>query len=222
MNTAHPELFPPKHKSRQTKRLRKYKVVGKSDVTEVNDERIYAAEWIKINRRFAHGSREKWSLLERLMQPDDKKGYVVLTQRDAEVAACVIQWLGTNVGSGFVIECERKIEELRKSRDFKIYRPSLLEYQRRQAERAREEAKKSADEEKARYERELAAAKAESEHILEQEREKHRLLMEAEAERLRLAMEQLRVTQAALDEERAKTRSITLDDDERELTTRSA
>lgn len=220
MNPAHPELFRPIHKSRQTKRLRKYKVVGKSDVTEVNPERIYAAEWLRMQREY--GRRQGWSLLELLLQPDDKrKAPWGLTQRDAEVAACVVQWLGTNVGGGFVQRCEQKIDELRKDRDSKIFRPSLLEYRRRQQERAREEAQKQADAERAEYQRILAAAKEEAEAILEQERENHRLLMEAEAERLRLAMEQLRVTQAALDEERSKTRAISLDDDEREMTTRS-
>lgn len=36
-----------------------------------------------------------------------------VTREQAEVAAAVIQWLGTDVGLGFVLECERKIRAAR-------------------------------------------------------------------------------------------------------------
>lgn len=63
-------------------------------------EVAFAEQWAKINHR--HLSRPQ---LEYLI-PDN------FTERDAQVAATVIQWLGTNVGMSFirdVMEREPKV-----------------------------------------------------------------------------------------------------------------
>lgn len=57
-------------------------------------ERIFAEAWMKWNKRHDH------DILNMLMPP----GFNV-TQREASVVATVIQWLGTNVGSGFLHHC---------------------------------------------------------------------------------------------------------------------
>ncbi len=98
------ELFTPVHKSRQQRRLR-----YKGSEGYVNAERIYAAEWIRLNRPSGTYPR---GLLELILRHDD--GTIpTISQRDAEVAAGVIQWLGTNVGGGFLRGCEDRIERAR-------------------------------------------------------------------------------------------------------------
>jgi hypothetical protein len=63
-------------------------------------ERLFAFRWMERN--------EQWpdtlaSLLE--TSPDECQA---LTQRDARVAATIIQWLGTNCGFHFVVETLRR------------------------------------------------------------------------------------------------------------------
>lgn len=59
-------------------------------------ERTFAFRWVERNR-------EEWCLLDRLLSTEaDPRG---ATERDAKVAATVIQWLGTNVGFGFIRSC---------------------------------------------------------------------------------------------------------------------
>lgn len=77
----------------------------------VNCEAIWAGEWIKINRSIPH-------LLGHLLAPDGAKRDwagrampVHVTRRDAAVAASIIQWLGTNVGNGFVLQCQKRVND---------------------------------------------------------------------------------------------------------------
>ncbi len=105
MNENQQELFPPLHYSLQRHRL--------MHKFPTNPERIYAAEWFRHNKRNGAG----WRALEHILDPDLGKrtwyhmwrSKPVVTHRDAVVAACVIQWLGTNCGLAFVKGCERKI-----------------------------------------------------------------------------------------------------------------
>lgn len=69
----------------------------------VNAERVYLAHWLRLNKG-------RPPFLGLLMSPNPARYAVEVTQRDAEVAATVVQWLGTNVGSGFVHQAERSIE----------------------------------------------------------------------------------------------------------------
>jgi hypothetical protein len=124
------QLLKPIHESRQQKRLRKY--------DRVNPERIYAALWKQWNKeRFGHG--QKNGLLELLLRPDGVEWPQVVSQRDAEVAACVIQWLGTNVGMGFIWEAEKRIDAARERNDAARKRSNLQERKRQQLERLRKE-----------------------------------------------------------------------------------
>lgn len=59
-------------------------------------ERILAFRWMEENKA-------EWCTLDRLVHnQEDGHG---ATQRDAEVAATVIQWLGTAVGYSFLKRC---------------------------------------------------------------------------------------------------------------------
>jgi len=59
-------------------------------------ERVFAFCWMEENN-------QEWCVLDKLVynQHDDQGA----TQRDAEVAATVIQWLGTAVGYSFLARC---------------------------------------------------------------------------------------------------------------------
>lgn len=98
-----PDLFPIQHRSLHLNRLQKRSPEASRGA---NPERIYAAKWKKKNRRREwHGA----TLLELIMSHDAGMA-VPISQRDADVAASVVQWLGTNVGLGFVLECEQAID----------------------------------------------------------------------------------------------------------------
>lgn len=58
-------------------------------------ERALAFRWMEENAR-------EWCTLDRLVCGENGHG---ATQRDAEVAATVIQWLGTAVGYSFLQRC---------------------------------------------------------------------------------------------------------------------
>ncbi len=72
-------------------------------------ERTFAEEWIRINRR-VYGS----NLLQQLFNRDDdsalrrRRPRLIITERDAFIVATVIQWLGTNIGFGFLQETVEK------------------------------------------------------------------------------------------------------------------
>lgn len=78
-----------KHESQRAYRLKYEHSTG---------EQVYAEFW----ERKQHFWRWRSSLASSLIDN--------CTQRDAEVAATIIQWLGTSVGSCFVWECEREIQ----------------------------------------------------------------------------------------------------------------
>lgn len=83
-------------------------------------ERAFAEVWAEENRRVSglNGARGILELLTtrqgervgRRSRDDDIPEE--LTQRDARVAATVIQWLGTNVGDSFLRAVRKRAEEL--------------------------------------------------------------------------------------------------------------
>lgn len=92
------------HRTMTPDRLRKRKFGG------INRESIYLHEW---RRRL-----KLWPQLLGLIlapsggprDPFTRQPFpAVVTQRDAEVAATVIQWLATNIGSAFVEECQAAV-----------------------------------------------------------------------------------------------------------------
>ena len=93
--------YNPPHNSLQTARLNRM------------PERVYAEEWKKYNKRHP-AINCGFTSLELILAPE---GYIRKVQpvsdRDAEVAASVIQWLGTNCGFHFTLECEAKIKALK-------------------------------------------------------------------------------------------------------------
>lgn len=111
------ELLGVDHTSLQPRRLRKRK-------DDPNPERIYAAAWLRHNRRHP-AVNGGYGYLELILAPD-RTHVPPVSRRDARVAASVIQWLGTNVGMGFIWECERAIDALRRTDDEKRRRPSLF------------------------------------------------------------------------------------------------
>lgn len=70
-------------------------------------ERIYHDRWVKYNERHS-GVNSGNRALELILCPTDAHPSRP-TQRDAEVATSVIQWLGTNCGNGFMRMCEEQI-----------------------------------------------------------------------------------------------------------------
>src|SRR5687768_10425254 len=65
-------------------------------------ECAFAFAWMEKHQLF--GSDH----LQSLLSSGDPNGDPVVTQRDASVAATIIQWLGTNYGWGFLSEVLRK------------------------------------------------------------------------------------------------------------------
>ena len=98
-----PDQYNPTHNSLQMNRLKSVYGVG---------ERIYAKQWKKSNERHP-AINSGFTSLEWILAPNAEWPAPV-SDRDAEVAASVIQWLGTNCGMAFMWECERKIEQARK------------------------------------------------------------------------------------------------------------
>jgi hypothetical protein len=69
-------------------------------------EKIYARKWAEANDRrpgMPHGTLQ-------YLLGDDNRPLDELDQRDAEVAATVIQWLGSPVGQFFVADALREYE----------------------------------------------------------------------------------------------------------------
>lgn len=134
-----PDLFDPEHVSLQERRLNRM------------PEFVYAKRWKKLNERSPGVNRGftalEW-ILARDCKPENRRfnefafgGWQipgVVTQRDAAVAASVIQWLGTNCGQGFLLgaeqeiarieECQGKLEaERRKIHRTRLYRPPSVD-----------------------------------------------------------------------------------------------
>jgi len=109
-----PELFEPRHVSLQHRRLQHSPV-----------ERVYASHWLALNNRHSwlnHG----YTQLEWILCPDSQRLPPPVSQRDAHVAASVIQWLGTACGLGFIAAAERgakiatEFERLREAFKWKL------------------------------------------------------------------------------------------------------
>jgi hypothetical protein len=130
------ELLPVRHRSLQPRRLRKPKRNGPWHEGLVNPERIYAANWKAKNRRQPSVNRGL-TLLEWVLCPDGRDIPLPVSQRDAEVAASVVQWLGTACGLGFIRECEDAIDKARRTEEERRARPSLLERERKAQEELR-------------------------------------------------------------------------------------
>lgn len=81
----------------------------------VNRERVFLRHWRKENKRVS-GTNGGCGVLELILSEDPNGHAVDLTQRDATVAATVIQWLGTNCGYAFLHEVERETERLRQTK----------------------------------------------------------------------------------------------------------
>lgn len=104
---AQPELFEPDHVSLQEARLR-----------HGMPERVNLEHWQLLNKRSLSTG---YTYLEAILTPTGDVSPGLVTRRDAIVAACVIQWLGTNCGHGFLREAERKIEQLQKDERHREY-----------------------------------------------------------------------------------------------------
>ena len=102
----------------------------------MNPERIYAAAWKARNRR-SPGINSGFTYLEWILCPSGQRYPPPISRRDAAVAASVIQWLGTNIGLGFIRECERKIDQAERTIEDKRARPSLLAVERGETYAAR-------------------------------------------------------------------------------------
>jgi hypothetical protein len=84
-------------------------------------ERAFVQEWKKINQRVrwlngGYGSLEL--ILNKEPSSNTARGIIPkqvspVTQRDADVATAVIQWLGTSCGDAFLRDCHKRIEKLR-------------------------------------------------------------------------------------------------------------
>lgn len=71
-------------------------------------EMIYHEEWIKAQEKHP-GLNSGFGTLEWVLCPEGQEFPGRPSQRDATVAASIIQWLGTNCGRGFVDKCEKRI-----------------------------------------------------------------------------------------------------------------
>jgi hypothetical protein len=83
-------------------------------------DRIFAEEWAEMNVPKI-GLNEELGALEHILNLESNKDYPAVpfkvtpvSQRDADVAATVIQWLGTKEGLLFMQRCEKRIEQAHK------------------------------------------------------------------------------------------------------------
>ncbi len=67
-------------------------------------EIAYAEEWETVNHEHRY-------LILLLNQSGNDSFCSGISQRDAFVAATIIQWLGTNIGQGFIEKCQQRIEK---------------------------------------------------------------------------------------------------------------
>ncbi|MCK5021138.1 MAG: hypothetical protein KAS32_29275 [Candidatus Peribacteraceae bacterium] len=89
------------------------------DRLDMMTELVYLEEWLKLNnpdRAVNYGI----PTLNFILTPVSKQAMTMFheptvtpSKRDMEVAAAVIQWLGTNCGMSFIQSAERRIEEER-------------------------------------------------------------------------------------------------------------
>jgi hypothetical protein len=97
------ELLPIEHRTLNPDRLKNF--------GHVNPEAIYLAEWRRFNRQTPN-------LLNVILAPSPTpSGRSIrfvpgdVSRRDAVVVATFVQWLGTNVGRGFIAVCQRIVDE---------------------------------------------------------------------------------------------------------------
>lgn len=100
--TPTPPQYNPHHNSLQMARLNRIR------------ESVYAEEWKRRNERRA-GVNHGFTILEWILAPKGDWPIIPISDRDAEVAACIIQWLGTSCGYHFTLECEAKIKKAEQS-----------------------------------------------------------------------------------------------------------
>lgn len=83
--------------------------------TTSDAEWVYQRQWAKENRR-THGVNSGFTTLEWILCPSSRRWPECVSQRDAHVAASVIQWLGTNCGYCFLRNVEGMVDRLRATR----------------------------------------------------------------------------------------------------------
>lgn len=97
---SQPELFPPTHETNYPQRL----------LSEQPAERVYYDRWVQEQDP---GRRQGVGLLGWILAVPTSPAWArapwPVSRRDAFVAASLVQWLGTNIGHGFVMEAERQI-----------------------------------------------------------------------------------------------------------------
>ncbi len=78
-------------------------------------EKIFAENW-KVWNDIKQNTSEH-PVIQHILSHDDECDKTVpdISQRDVVVAATVIQWLGSNVGQEFLIECLADIKHMNKS-----------------------------------------------------------------------------------------------------------
>jgi len=152
-------------------------------------ERVFASLWKKENERH-NGINSGLALLELLLEQEQTlpgplklKIPPDITQRDAEVAASVIQWLGTNCGCAFIQQAEREIEKRngrnRRNQE-KARQRKNIQWEKNALKRELERSKNLKKVEKIRLEKEIIKRKNED------KRRKIRLELEAERKRIEL------------------------------------
>jgi hypothetical protein len=92
------------------------------DRNVLGPERIFIEEWIELNTPKI-GLNDEHGALDHILNSQEnvehnrlphKPVYSPVSQRDADVAATVIQWLGTGIGKVFLERCEKRIAEARR------------------------------------------------------------------------------------------------------------
>lgn len=78
------------------------------------NEKLFAEEWERINTSPINGRADGRQTLDYLLAKDVNEPNGEVTDRDRRVAATVIQWLGSPVGQGFLLDVISKSDDLRK------------------------------------------------------------------------------------------------------------
>ncbi len=75
-------------------------------------ERLYLEHWRRANKRHP-AINSGYTTLEWILCPCGQRYPDGVSQRDANVAASVVQWFGTNCGGCFIRQVEAEIDKLR-------------------------------------------------------------------------------------------------------------
>lgn len=112
-DTLQRELLAVEHSGLHPRRLQSFKRRDLPWHPPANAEALFAAHWRRYNDGKSGSSGS--NVLHYILCPEKLQdlGYqtVGYTRRDAQVAATVIQWLGTNIGRGFVQEVQEQIKK---------------------------------------------------------------------------------------------------------------